>query len=219
MLGGLCSLMGSTLDRLAEEESAAYFEALNQGIEWAWEKFDWPEICRTDPFSVTVSGARGLIPWMGEGIGTPLAVYESDPLIDSAPQIPFVLQAGEIVVATLDQVWIRYRLRPPRWSSEVYDVATAYAAGDVVYDFASGHGFEALQPTQGRPVSDVAAWRKLEVPYVISRAAKTYAHSVLLGGREGQEGSAAAVRRNAVITLDEAMAIIAIQAHQVSEYR
>lgn len=213
-LGALCSLMGSTKDALTPDEAAAYFEALNQAVEWAWERLDWPELCNVTPVVAGLNGEMAVIPWGGETAPMPLAIYTADPRAGAAEEVGFCLENGQIVVQMEGTLWMRSRPRPPVWSADMYDPARQYYTGDTVYDWETGHGYAARQDVVGQSPADASKWQRLTMPFVFSRAVTTKAHSILLGGREAQSGAAAAKSRDADITLQENMQVVAIQGRQ-----
>lgn len=67
------------------------------------------------------------------------------------------------------QVWIDFRKLPPVFSSDEYDAATAYAAGDVRFYSTTWECYKALQATTGNAPTNATYWELVAFPTLLKR--------------------------------------------------
>lgn len=90
------------------------------------------------------------------------------------------------------QVWISFRLRPPVFTTIVYDNTKTYASGDPVYQpGTTGECYVSLTAanTGNVPETNAAKWQKQDMPAVIEEYVKWAAYSDLLRS-DGQSNKA-----------------------------
>jgi hypothetical protein len=113
-----------------------------------------------------------------QSIGQLMAVYPSNPYAtsstqDCVPKLTFgqsergieVLGGGSVTV------FLHYKLRPTKFTSEVFDPVRAYKAGDLTYSTTLKDCFRALQDVTAiaPDASNAAAyWVLVPLPYVLS---------------------------------------------------
>lgn len=199
LLEDLAGRMGGNADvlRVNPGEAMAYFSAINDALQWAWEAGDWRWLTPTVKVAAVrpEGGVFGEVDWATEGM--PVEVFSSDPRLGKAETLDFEIWPEGFNVAGSGDVWVRYMPLPPVWSARVWAASTQYLAGDVVYDTARGEGYRARMDTLGRPVNDSAAWEKLVFPYDFKRPVLMKAQATLMLGREDQQQTAAALNAQA----------------------
>lgn len=168
-----------------------HVEALNLALRfgWAWPDAGWPELKKSEQ----LTPAAGVISWTAGSLtmGTVHGVYLDDPDSVACPRpVQWRWSAtgtGLVITDASSPVWVHYTPQTPEWSAEAYAAAQNYAIGTVKYEATSGECYTAIALTASEPVTNVAKWRKLDVPWIFRRAAVRGAVA-LLAGSEGNRG-------------------------------
>lgn len=79
-----------------------------------------------------------------------------------------------------NQVWVEFRLRPPTFSSDLYDAERLWQAEDVCFDPTTWECYRALQATQGNGPTALAYWSKVAVPAILRRFLERAVYADLL---------------------------------------
>jgi hypothetical protein len=72
-------------------------------------------------------------------------------------------------------VWVQFLLPQPRFTTDDFSVATAYAAGDIVFYNTTGDCYIARQSTTGNLPTDSEYWRRYRIPAFLADYLKFYA--------------------------------------------
>ena len=107
-------------------------------------------------------------------------------------RIDFRMSADGIVpVTTRSRVWVRFRLPPSVFTLALYNNATTYAVGALVYDKdATGECYRAIASTTGNAVTDPAHWAVVPFPMILAEMV-THGVAADLYRGEGQPAEAA----------------------------
>ena len=112
--------------------------------------------------------------WEENALGEVWGVYLADPLTTMRPRrVGFWESPEGIQVDTsATKVWIEFGKVAPRFTASPYDAATAYAAGELVYDADSGECYLALTGSTGVAVTDTGTWEVQSFPYILAKYVK-----------------------------------------------
>lgn len=157
-------------------------------------------------------------------IGEVLGVWSSDPGTDtgetSAQGYGYYLDGRTVVFDSSagNTVWIRFRLPPPRFTTEEWDEATLYQPGDRVFiDPACYLALDSAQGEDQGPLNGPDRWRVQEVPELLEQAIKRKAKAEWLSA-EGQEDKAARHDSKAERALEDASGTLSTQQGQARTY-
>lgn len=199
VLHGVHTRLGGAADNLQTEQAAAITEYINSAYKHAWRYYEWPDALTVEE---RVTSAEGLIAWAQAGeteIETPFLLCKRDPRTDPNPGPVGYKTGSEGIWCALESttLWLVYRARAPRFTSEEYDAATAYAAGDRVYWPSSGECYIALDATTGNAPSNATSWSRLKFLELLEEPVKAGAYAAMLR-EEGQHSPS--------LTMEAAMA-------------
>lgn len=163
-------------------QTAYYIE---QWIRRGWEKDFWPEWTKVDE---RTPDTNSLIAWEQTGkdaLGEVQGVYPTEKMA--------YLEQNKLSVAIRDTgielrftdgdgstSWVKYRLRPPRFTATAYAGATAYAVGDVVYYATTGECYLCIKTSTGNAPTNTTYWTKQDLPRLLENVAVRGAFSELL---------------------------------------
>jgi hypothetical protein len=132
---------------LLADQASALAAYINSWVRRLWDSADWPEWTFIDAYVVHnhyVTWDQLPVPTNGHSlnqIGKVLKVYLLDPRITWAPvDTPFRLNNTGIHVGFEHgpHVWIKYVVRCPQYTSDVWNVGVTYNKDDLVYSPTSG---------------------------------------------------------------------------------
>lgn len=183
-------------DTLAASEETAFLQYFQRNIRYAWESFNWPELCPTEERSPDGDGIVALEGGGESDIGEVFEVYDADP--DSSASfstLGWILTPDGIRIvayAGTDPVFVSFRQRIPEYEGDDYDNAATYAADDQVYYSTTGKFYKAVSAGTAHLPTDEGYWQELEIPYVLFEfvVQSSYADSLLAEGfneKAGQE--------------------------------
>ncbi len=173
-----------------QEELVA--DHINTYLRKIWEFTRWPCLVQVDQRSVveTTDEVR-YIPWTATGqypIGSVLEVYKQHPYASDNPQRIRTIASPEGLVInpnySLDEAWVRYRLRMPEFTRVAWSGLTTYAAGDIVYDSTTEECYEALIANTNQAVSDTSYWEQMYFPWIF----KDYVRLAIVSEIAREEG-------------------------------
>lgn len=190
------------VDELDVEEADLldYFQA---NIRYAWENFEWPELC---PVEQRTPDSNGLIELDdgGTAIGEVFAIWDGDPNgTNGANELAFTLTPDGIQLrpGAYSTAWVHFRSRVPDYHGAVIDLAATYAVDDQVYDEDAGNFFRAI--TAGsQPVTNTVYWEPIEIPYCLFEFVVRAAYADAITG-EGMDAKGTSARAKAEIFLQQ----------------
>jgi hypothetical protein len=106
-----------------------------------------------------------------QDIGQIYAVYGSSPRTNTPAWRWTASPSGvglDVSLFTGTTVWITYKPRPPKFSTNAYKTTIAYSRGDTVLDLDSGDCYVALTASTGQALNLPAYWLRQEFPYILS---------------------------------------------------
>lgn len=107
-------------------------------------------------------------------IGRVFSIYNTSPRL-TVPALGWSHRPSELGIDVSwiagPTVWLKYQVRPSLFSATPWDANTAYAAGQTVYDPASGNCYRARVANTNVAVTVTATWALQEFPYALSEYA------------------------------------------------
>lgn len=181
------------VENLLTVEETQFLEYFQRNIRYAWELYEWPEVC---PIKEFTPDADGVVAYDGNGvqdIGEVLAAWDGDPDSQTgAREIGYTLTTDGVkfIPQTDSSVWIHFRSRIPDYYGDAYDNATAYDPEDQAYY--GGRFYKCLVASTGNLPTDASYWEELEIPYSLFEfvVQASFADSLMAEGfseKAGQE--------------------------------
>ena len=157
-----------------------------------------------------------------EAIGEVFGIYGDNPRISGkARPVPFELASDGVYLGgevTGSSVWLKYRVRPPEYTTELYSGAVTYTKGDLVYLESTGHCYMALDTLfDDSPTVFPDYWLTQPVPEILADYAAAGAKADFLSD-DGQDEKATAAEGAAQNRLDQQVADIVIHQGQRGTY-
>lgn len=106
-----------------------------------------------------------------QDIGQIYGVYNGSPRTNTPTMQWTTSPSGlglDIGFNTGTTIWITYKPRAPKFTSQTYSTTVTYSRGDTVLDLDSGDCFTALLPGTNQGVDETSYWLRQEFPYVLS---------------------------------------------------
>jgi hypothetical protein len=162
----------SGVESLLTTEETHFNQYFNSNIKYAWEQFEWPELCPMEERSPLSGGILPLSDTGLDDIGEVYALWTANPLINGSNprEVQWVLTPDGIQLTGEDldsTVWVNYKLRCPTYEGAAYAGATAYAIDDQAYYATTGRYYRAIAATTGNLPTDTGYWREVEIPYCL----------------------------------------------------
>lgn len=112
--------------------------------------------------------------WEPNEIGAVWGVWLDDPRTVDRPRPAawWIGPEGIWVQGNYTKVYVEFGFPPPSFSSEAWDPALAYVAGDLVYYGTTGECYEALAASTGVTPTTSSSWSKQDFPKILARAVK-----------------------------------------------
>ncbi len=159
----------SGVESLLAVEESHFLQYFNTNLRYAWEAYEWPELCPTEERFPDSSGVIALDGTGQTEIGEVFGVYDANPLLSAgANEVSWVLTADGIQLTGSDltsSVWVYYKKRMPAFEGEAYAGGTTYAEDDQVYYSTTGKFYRAILATTGNAPTSTDYWEELEIPY------------------------------------------------------
>jgi hypothetical protein len=109
-------------------------------------------------------------------IGQVLGARGRDPRVYSNSYQPVRFALSERGVQFAEsapvQVWLKFRKRPPVFTSSAWVSTTAYVADDLVYYATTGECYKALQASTGQLPTNTTYWERVKFPALLSNFVK-----------------------------------------------
>lgn len=196
-LSRMQALLG--IDSMLASEEVQFLDYFQANIRYAWENFEWPELCTEEGRPVTDDNTIDLDDGVETAIGEVLAVWDRDPdLPCGACEVGYTLGPFGVKVGpgSFDSVWVRYRYRIPDYRGDDYSGATHYVAGDQTYYPTTGRFYVALQSAFAQAPTNDSYWEEIEIPYCLFEFVVRASYSDALLA-EGMDAKATAERAKA----------------------
>lgn len=193
----------------------------------AWEESPWSTLLRFEERTI-VTDADGVstIPLRVTDeptLGSVFGVFDVDPRkVYNAKRLAYRPGPTELFlgVASTDTstVWVQYRDPAPQFTRVAYNVATGYAADDLVYDATTGQCYLSRKGSNtGNAVTDTEWWTLQEVPAYLWEVITRGAFAEMLRN-DGQGSRADVEEARAMAELDRAVLAQESQQNQDSEF-
>ncbi len=150
----------------------------------------WTPLANTDWERTVSLDQSGATP-----IGTVLSVSPRHPLTSpGTPHWKFLLSPNgiEIPAEAGNSVWIRFRKRPPTFTSDPYRADGEYATAALVYFLSDGEVYQRTstgEPLTGTDPTDATHWTRVPFPYVLANYVRRAAYGEALDS-DGQADKA-----------------------------
>lgn len=155
-------------------------------------------------------------------IGEVFAVYQDNPFTTRSPvPVNYALSDNgiQIDMDAPTSVFVKFRKRPPVFTSTAWNSATSYAVGDLVYYSTTGECYISIQAGSNKnPSSQASYWTKVDFPYFLQNFVKIAAYAAALK-EDGQQEKAVAEMRNAEDKLMNEFDKIWMQQQQVPTFK
>lgn len=179
------ALMG--VDAANTTELAEWRQYFQRNMRYAWDFFEWPEVCEVEERVPDLGGYIALDEQGHEDIGEVLACFDGDPDgSDSVGDVPYrIVKDGlKVTPGEYESVWVYFRRQMPEYNAADYGSGTAYAVGDETYYPTTGKFYEALVATTGNAPTDESYWKELPIPRCLFEyvAQASYADALLPQG-------------------------------------
>jgi hypothetical protein len=184
---------------------------LTDAYEKAWNAFPWPETIQRD--AVETTGER-IIPWENVDLAGWASAWLDDP--DKAPrprELPIRQVPEGLLVVPWSRngeerkvpptVWLLWRPKAPRFTTEEFDDGATYAKGALVWDREeTGECYEAAVEDPNPDLDDPTQWLLQPVLLVLRVAIQKFAHATHLRERE-KLGAAEVLENEALAALED----------------
>lgn len=215
VLHGVHTRLGGTASNLQAEQAAAITEYINSAYKLAWRHYEWPDALTVEE---RTTSSAGLIAWDQAGekeIETPFLLTKRDPRTDPNPgPVPFKTGPDGIWCALESTtLWLVYRTRAPRFTSDEYSASTAYVEGARVYWPSSGECYLCIAAATGDAPSDTDHWERIDFLELLEEPVKAGAYAAMLR-EEGQHQAGVVMEQAMADLLLREMERIELQAGQ-----
>jgi len=154
------------VDAASTTELAEWRQYFQRNMRFAWDFFEWPDVCETEEFVPDTNGFIA-IEEGGNAIGEVLAVFDGDPDGEDAVNdcaFRIVKDGLRIQPDTYSSVWIYYRRQMPAYDASDYGSGTAYTAGGETYYPTTGRFYNAIVDTTGNAPTNEDYWEEAGIP-------------------------------------------------------
>jgi hypothetical protein len=195
---------------------------LTDAYEKAWNAFPWPETIQRDAVETT---GEWLIPWEDVDQAQWASAWLENPDKFARPrelgirQVPEGLQVlpyrrtGEDVQVP-PTIWLLWRPKAPRFTTEEFDDGATYVKGALVWDREeTGECYEAAVEDPNPDLADPTQWLLQPVLRVLRVATQKFAHATHLRERE-KLGAAEVLENEALAALEDRW----LEANQFEQY-
>lgn len=159
------ALMG--VDAANTTELAEWRQYFQRNMRYAWDFFEWPEVCETEERVPDADGYVALDEQGDEAIGEVLACFDGDPDGEAAVNaVPYriVKDGFKTTPGAYESVWVHFRRQMPEYNAADYGSGTAYAAKSETYYPTTGRFYESRVATTGNLPTDEEYWKELPIP-------------------------------------------------------
>jgi hypothetical protein len=193
------------VEDLLDTEKAQFLGYFQRNIRFAWENYEWPELCPTE--ELVPDGDR-IIPLEGasnQDIGEVFAVWDGDPDGDCRPrEIGFTITPDGLKLSReCDPVWVYFKARVPDYYGEDWDEDAAYERDDQTYNPTTGRFYRALVASTGHATTEEAYWEELEIPYSLFEYVVQASYADALRGSGFSEKSAVQMQMAGALLVQE----------------
>jgi hypothetical protein len=210
------NLCGYDLSNITQSNFRTLRHFSSTRLRLAWEGYPWSALTRFAKLPVVTEQdeRRILVPAdAGEIVG----VYNKNPLeTTQATYLSYALtsngtQDNIVIINSLSEVWVEYRIKREDLFGDLYDPSISYAAGSQIYFDAGSPATQSYMPVAGRPyranfynaktnvpvgVTPVATndsnWEMVRVPYIFGSYMSRGAYADFLKAEQQFDDSAKA---------------------------
>jgi hypothetical protein len=180
---------------LDPEQAASLTSFINAWVRRLYDKLDWPEWTVIEPRAPDANHYVSFDQAAETPIGKVFKVYLRNPDATRGPlETPFRLSANGIHCGYEHgaNVWIKFGLRAPQFTSTPWKSTVTFALGDLTFDPTTGNCYSSIQGNNtNHAVTDATWWAVIPFPYAICEPVVHGAYSDALR-EEGQTDKAAA---------------------------
>lgn len=210
------NLCGYDLSNITESNFRTLRHFASTRLRLAWESYPWSALTRFAKLPVTIVDNERRIAVPADA-GEIVGVYNQNPLVTTqSVYLSYALtsngtQDNIVIISSLQEAWVEYRVKREDLYGDLYDPLLAYAAGSQMYYDIGSPSQQSYMPVAGRPYSanfykaklsvapsvpptgsTDANWELIKIPYIFGSYMSRGAYADFLKAEQQFEDSAKA---------------------------